>query len=245
MIRLMEKTEEEIHGRKFHISDLTLTCLEFMQRRKQTAEWVPLGLDEPERPLGNKSNWDLEAQYFVEDLMTSAFRHTPALFALPHAHFLNVSIYGVSTSQIVKLSPSFAVLYAFERDMLNRNFKTKTPNMGSFKVEPAYAWDWKDYIAKREEFDTRRGKLLEEKVASLHLDAKELTKEQVFQMVTADKNIYRDQTQRGRITSTIIEQKIPGVSFQSARYAANKINRLESELLKAEADKLGDSRSSG
>ena len=240
MIRIMEKVQEEIHGRKFSIDDLTLTCLEFMRRRKNVPEWTPLGLDEPERPVGNKSNWDLEAQYFVEDLMTSPFRHVPALFALPHSHFLNVSIYGVGTSQIVKLSKTLAQVYELERDQLNRNFKTYTWLRGSFTLDMPYAWDWKAYMEKRDKFDIARGKLLEDKVARLHSDTRDLDKEQVYLMVKADMKRFMDPKKKNTVTPSQVEAEL-GVSFASARYAARKINLQQREMMKAEADKLGPS----
>jgi hypothetical protein len=237
MIRIQEKVQEEIHGRKFHIDDLTLTCLEFMQRRKAVGEWTPLGLDEPERPVGNKSNWDLVAQAFVEDLMTSPFRHIPAMFALPHAHYLNVSIYGIATSQIIKHSRSFCELYEYERDQLNRSMDTFTWGRGTFTIDPAYSWDWKDYIDKREAFDIKRGRELEEKVASLSLEVRQLDKYQVYQMVEADPKRFTD-PRSGKITPSMVEDKL-GVSFAAARFAAGKFNKKERELAAAEADKIG------
>ncbi len=237
MIRIAEKVQEEIHGRKWSIDDCSLTCLEFMQRRKQVPEWTPLQLDEPERPIGNKSQWDQEAQLFVEDLMTSPFRHIPAMFALPHSHFLNVSVYGVATSQIVKDTKSQATLYEYDRDQLNRTFKTFTWNRGTFHIDPAYSWDWLKYIRKREEFDTRRGKMLEEKVMALHSDIKDLSKEQIYSIVVADRKRFED-VKKGSVTPTRVEELL-GCSYAAARYAAGKANRIERELLAAEADKIG------
>lgn len=237
MMRINEKFLEEVLGRKFHIDNLGLTCLEVMERRKIVPEWTPLDLDEPERPLGNKSNWDLEAQYFVEDLMTSPFHHIPVMFALPHAHFLNVSVYGVLTSQIVKLNKSECETFEIQRDQLNRSLDVYTPKRGHFRVGMPYAWDWKDYCEKRDKFDTRRGKVLEEKVRLLHTDTRDLDKEQVYLMVKADLRTYTDK-RKGNISPGLIETKL-GVSYASARYAAKKANSLQDEILKAEADKLG------
>lgn len=235
MIRIQEKVQEVIHGRRFHIDDCTLTCLEFMQRRKKVGEWSPLSLDEPERPIGNKSNWDQEAMLFTEDLMTSPFRHIPALFALPHTHYLNVSIFGVCTSQIVKTSKSEGDLYEFQRDQVNRTFKTYTPNRGHISFEPCYAWDWKAYCEKREAFDTKRGKILEEKVAALHSDTKDLDKEQVYQMVIADQKPYTD-SRTGHVSPSLIEVKL-GVSYAKAHFAAKKINQLQRDIELAEIGK--------
>ena len=239
MIRINEKFLEEVLGRKFDIDNLGLTCLEVMERRKVVPEWTPIDLDEPERPLGNKSNWDLEAQYFVEDLMTSPFHHIPVMFALPHAHFLNVSVYGVLTSQIVKLNKSECETFEIQRDQLNRSLDVYTPKRGHFKVGMPYAWDWKAYCEKREKFDTRRGKILEEKVRLLHTDTRDLDKEQVYLMVKADPKTYTDK--KGNVSAGLIETKL-GVSYASARYAAKKTINLQEEILKAEADKLGDSK---
>lgn len=235
MIRIQEKVQEEIHGRRFHIDDLALTCLDFMQRRKKVGEWTPLSLDEPERPIGNKSNWDQEAMLFTEDLMTSPFRHIPALFALPHTHYLNVSIYGVCTSQIVKTSKSEGDLFEYQRDQLNRSFKTYTPKRGHISFELCYAWDWKAYIEKREAFDTKRGRVLEEKVAALHSDTKDLDKEQVYQLVLSNQKPYTDQ-RSGLVSPTLIEQKL-GVSYAKAQFAAGKIKNLARELELAEIEK--------
>jgi len=239
MIRLAEKVQEEIHSRKFSIDDCTLTCLEFMQRRKAVAEWTPLQLDEPERPVGNKSSFDTEAQLFVEDLMTSPFRHIPGMFALPHSHFLNLSIFGVCTSLIVKLSKVHAQLYELERDQLNRNFKTYTWLRGSFKAEPAYSWDWEKYIRKREDFDTKRGRVLEEKVAALHVDTRDLSPQQIYQLVSADPKRFTD-PKKGRVTQALVMERLD-CSFQSSRYASGKFNRMQRELELAESDKIAPS----
>lgn len=222
MVRLHEKWEEEIHGRKFHIDNLCLETLEFMQRRKMVPEWTPLDLDEPERPVGNKTWYTEEAQYFVEDLMTSPWKHIPAMFALPHSHYLNNSIFGVATSQIVKNSQSHATLYELERDQLNRNFKTRTPCIGEFDLDPAYAWDWNAYMAKREAFDTKRGKILEDKVRSLQVINTDLTKEMVYQMVIADQNRFMA---KGEISTSQIEAEL-GVSYAKANFASTKAKRF-------------------
>jgi len=239
MIRIQEKVQEEIHGRRFHIDDLTLTCLEFMQRRKKLGEWAPLGLDEPERPVGNRNYWAEEAQLFVEDLMTSPFRHIPALFALPHSHYLNISVYGVATSQIVKTSKTEGDIYEYQRDQLNRSFTTYTPKLGHVSFEPCYAWDWKDYCEKREAFDTKRGKVLEEKVQALHSDTKDLDKDQVYQLVMAQAKDYTDRRD-SRVSPSLIEQKL-GVSYAKAQYAAGKANRLQREKEIAEIGRVSGS----
>lgn len=234
MIRLHEKWEEEVHGRKFHIDNLTLETLEFMQRRKTVPEWTPLDLDEPERPVGNKTWYTEEAQYFVEDLMTSPWKHIPAMFALPHSHYLNNSIFGVATSQIVKNSKGHATLYEFDRDQLNRNFKTRTPCIGEFDVEAAYAWDWEAYMRKRESFDTKRGKILEDKVRSLQVINTDLTKEMVYQMVVADQKRFHDPKSHD-ISTSQIEAEL-GVSYAKANFASTKAKRFLQQRDQAEKE---------
>jgi hypothetical protein len=232
MIRIHEKWEEEIHGRKFHIENLCLETLEFMERRKVVPEWTPLDLDEPERPVGNKTWYTEEAQYFVEDLMTSPWKHIPAMFALPHSHYLNNSIFGVATSQIVKNSKTHATLYELDRDQLNRNFKTRTPCVGEFDLDPAYAWDWNAYMIKREAFDTKRGKILEDKVRSLQVVNTELTKHMVYDMVIADPNRF---TVKGQISTSKIEAEL-GVAYSKANYASTKAKSFMLQREKAETD---------
>lgn len=224
MIRLHEKWEEEVHGRKFHVDNLCLETLEFMQRRKVVPEWTPLDLDEPERPVGNKTWYTEEAQYFVEDLMTSPWKHIPAMFALPHSHYLNNSIFGVATSQIVKNSKTHATLYELERDQLNRNFKTYTRTIGEFDLDPAYAWDWKAYMVKREAFDTKRGKILEDKVRSLQVINSDLTKEMIYQIVIADPQRFQDPKTK-EISPSHIEAEL-GVAYAKANYASIKAKRF-------------------
>jgi hypothetical protein len=232
MVRLHEKWEEEIHGRKFHIDNLCLEVLEFMRRRKVVPEWTPLDLDEPERPVGNKTWYTEEAQLFVEDLMTSPWKHIPAMFALPHSHYLNNSIFGVSTSQIVKNSKTHATLYELERDQLNRNFKTYTRAVGEFDLDPAYAWDWDKYMKKREAFDTKRGKMLEDKVASLQTMSMDLTKEMVYQIVIADQKRFTDKKTK-EISTSAVEAEL-GVSYAKANFASTKAKRIIDERNKAE-----------
>jgi len=232
MIRIQEKWQEELHGRKFSIDHLTLETLEFMQRRKTVPEWTPLGLDEPERPVGNKTWYTEEAQYFVEDLMTSPWKHIPAIFALPHSHYLNNSIFGVATSQIIKTTKTHAVLYELERDQLNRNFKTYTWAVGEFDLDPAYAWDWNAYMQKREAFDTERGKILEDKVKSLQVINTDLTKEMVYQIVVGDKNRFLDPKTR-EISTSQIEAEL-GVSYAKANFASTKAKRFTRQREEAE-----------
>jgi hypothetical protein len=232
MVRLHEKWEEDIHGRKFHIDNLCLETLEFMQRRKVVPEWTPLDLDEPERPVGNKTWYTEEAQYFVEDLMTSPWKHIPAMFALPHSHYLNNSIFGVATSQIVKNSKTHATIYELERDQLNRTFKTYTKHPAEFDLDPAYAWDWKAYMLKREAFDTRRGKILEDKVRSLQVINTDLTKEMVYQMVIADSKRFED-PRTHEISPSAVEAEL-GVAYSKANYAATKAKRFIRQREQAE-----------
>lgn len=232
MIRLHEKWEEEIHGRKFHIDNLTLETLEFMQRRKVVPEWTPLDLDEPERPVGNKTWYTEEAQLFVEDLMTSPWKHIPAMFALPHSHYLNNSIFGVATSQIVKKSRTRAILYELERDQLNRNFKTRTWGVGEFDLDAAYAWDWKSYMVKREAFDSKRGKILEDKVRSLQVVNTDLTKEMIYQMVIADPKRFED-PKTHEISPSHIEAEL-NVPYAKANYASIKAKRIKRQRDEAE-----------
>lgn len=232
MIRLHEKWEEDIHGRKFDIDNLCLETLEFMKRRKIVPEWTPLDLDEPERPVGNKTWYTEEAQYFVEDLMTSPWKHIPAMFALPHSHYLNNSIFGVATSQIVKNRKDHATIYELERDQLNRNFKTYTKHPSEFDIDAAYAWDWKAYMAKREEFDTKRGKILEDKVASLQVINTDLTKQMVYQIVIADPDRFRDGKSR-EISQSKIEAEL-SVSYAKANYASTKAKGFLKERDRAE-----------
>ena len=233
MIRLQEKWQEDIHGRKFHIDDLCLETLEYMQRRKVVPEWTPIGLDEPERPVGNKTWYTEEAQLFVEDLMTSPWKHIPAMFALPHSHYLNNSIFGVATSQIVKNSKTHATIYELERDQLNRNFKTFTKNPAEFDLDPAYAWDWNAYMEKREAFDTRRGKILEDKVRSLQVFATNLTKEMVYQMVVSDPKRFED-PKTHEISPSHIEAEL-GVPYAKANYASIKAKRIIRQREEAES----------
>lgn len=236
MIRIQEKVQEEIHGRKFSIDDLTLECLEYMERRKMVPEWTPLALDEPERPVGNKSNFEVEAQIFVEDLMTSPFRHIPGLFALPHSHYLNFSIFGVATSQIVKTSRTDGEVYEYKRDQLNRSFTTYTPRLGHISFEPAYAWDWAKYINKREAFDQKRGKELEDKMRTLRMESRNLDKDQVYSLVMADLKKFTD-PRKGIVSASLVEEKL-SVSYASARYAAGKVNQLQREREIAEVGKV-------
>jgi len=234
MIRLQEKWQEDINGRKFHVDDLTLETLEFMRRRKVVPEWTPIGLDEPERPVGNKNWFTEEAQLFVEDLMTSPWKHIPAMFALPHSHYLNNSIFGVATSQIVKDRKDHFTLYELERDQLNRNFKTYTRAIGECDIDPAYAWDWADYMEKREAYDTKRGKILEEKVHSLQTQASDLTKEMTYQLVIADKERFVDPKSK-EISASQIEAEL-GVSYAKANFASVKAKRFLREREKAEKE---------
>lgn len=234
MMRLQEKWQEDVNGRRFHIDDLTLETLEFMRRRKIVPEWNPLGLDEPERPVGNKSWYTEEAQYFVEDLMTSPWKHIPAMFALPHSHYLNNSIFGVATSQVVKESKSHAVLYELIRDQLNRNFKTKTKATGEFDLDPAYAWDWLAYMKKREAFDTKRGKILEDKIASLQTMSTDLTKEMVYQIVLGDQKRFEDPKSH-EISTSAIEAEL-GVSYAKANFASTKTKQFLRKRDLAEKD---------
>ena len=232
MIRIHEKWEEEIHGRKFQIDNLCLETLEFMQRRKIVPEWTPLDLDEPERPVGNKTWYTEEAQYFVEDLMTSPWKHVPAMFALPHTHYLNNSIFGVATSQIVKNSKTHATIYELERDQLNRNYKTYTKHPAEFDIDGAYAWDWNAYMVKREAFDTKRGKILEDKVRSLQVINSDLTKEMVYQMVIADPDRFKD-PKTHEVSPSHIEAEL-SVPYAKANYASIKAKRFIHQREEAE-----------
>lgn len=235
MIRIMEKVQEEVNGRKYHKDDCTLTTLEYVRRRKAVPEWTPCGLDEPTRGgLSNKKWMQEEAQIFVQDLVATAFRHTPFLSALPHSHFLNNEVYGVSTSLIVKESKGIATLYELWRDQLNRGLKTGTRNNGSFHVDYPYAWDWNDYMEKREAFDSKVGKINEEKLRSLELLSVDLTKEQVYQIVLSEPEKYRNPKTK-EISYSEIEAEL-GVSAAMANYAATRVKRFLRNKEKAEEE---------
>ncbi len=234
MIRIMEKVQEA-HGRKFSIDDCCLDILEFMRRQKAVPEWTPLGLDEPQRGsnVGNKTQFSQDAQDFVEDLQTKAFRHVPALFSLPHNHFLSVAIYLVATSQIIKLSRKDAELFEYERDQLNRTGKTLTWKRGHFTIDRPYAWDWKEYMDKREKFDRERGTILEARVAARQEQASSLTKEQVYLVVAGNPHNYEDHN--GNVSQSIIEAKL-GVSQAKANYGAVKYRTMREKHEEAEKE---------
>lgn len=235
MIRIMEKVQEEINGRKYGINDCTLTTLEYVRRRKFVPEWTPVGLDEPTRGgLSNKKWQKEEALIFVQDLVATAFRHIPFLTALPHSHFLNNEVYGVATSLIVKDAKGTATLYELWRDQLNRGFKTGTKNLGTFQVDFPYAWDWNDFIKKREDFDVKAGIINEEKLRSLEIASTELTKEQVYQIVIADPDKYRNQKTK-EISYSEIQAEL-GIPASMANFASTKAKRFLREREKAEKE---------
>jgi hypothetical protein len=119
-----------------------------------------------------------------------------------------------------------------ERDQLNRSYKTYTKHPAEFDIDPAYAWDWNAYMVKREAFDTKRGKILEDKVRSLQVINTDLTKEMVYQMVIADPKRFQD-PKSNMISQSQIETEL-GVSYAKANYASVKAKRFIHQREEAE-----------
>ncbi|HEX9196967.1 MAG TPA: hypothetical protein VF906_04150 [Candidatus Bathyarchaeia archaeon] len=235
-IRAMEKVEEEVHGRKYDPENFVFTNEKLIERFRAVGERTPLGLDEPERPAGNRNWHTQENQDLVEFLMTNAYEHKSVLFPLPHSHFLDNAIVGICTSQVVVGPKGHARLYGFSRDMLNRSMKPSTPLIAEFDFEKPYAWDWLEYLNRKREFNQERGKVIYSNVQRIqHLSSQEknpLTKDEVFQMVFANQSEYRGSN--GNVSASMVEAKIPGISYATAQSAAKRVNLENRGLENAE-----------
>jgi hypothetical protein len=221
-----------LHGREPTIEDCVLTPLEDLERMDKVAEWTPLVGDEWNRGAGHRRWWTQENQDYAEVLQTTAYKHIHRLFPMPHESLLDNAIVGVCTAQIVVERPGIATVFAYQRDQLNRTYKNYTPFLGKLTLKMPDAKLWHAYELKRDQFTTKRKKVIEERTranmeAALREEATPKTDE-VLALILANPEAYK--STHGKISAMKIAAKHK-VSWHRAETLATQA-REETEKTK-------------
>jgi len=159
-MRIAEVVEKELHGREWTIDSLGFETSWYIRRKHEVAEWTPLVLDEPNRAAGNRQWFSEENQDFAEDLQTTAFQHRHGLFPLPHQHLADNALVGICTAQIVVMRKGVGEVFAYDRDQLNRSYKTRTYRVGTLYFKKPSAKLWHEYMQKRAAYTGERERLI-------------------------------------------------------------------------------------
>jgi hypothetical protein len=207
--RIYELVETYLHNREPTIEDTVLTPLEDLERMDKVSEWTPLVGDEWNRGAGHRRWWTQENQDYAEVLQTTAYRHVHRLFPMPHESLLDNAIVGICTAQIVVEKPGIATVFAYERDQLNRTYKNYTPFLGELRLKMPNAKLWHEYERKRDEFTTRRKKIIEERTranmeAALREEASPRSDE-LLSLIIASPDAYK--SSHGKISAMKIAAK--------------------------------------
>lgn len=237
VMRLQEKIDEDIVGRKFDNDDMSFNAIGLTDRWEKVKEWTALSLDEPNRPggAGNRSWQSPENNALVEWMQTRAFEHRPCFFSLPHSRLLDLNIDSVCTSEIVMDRRGHGLVYEFQRNMLNRTAKTKTKYLGELFIGQPYAWDWAEYMKRRIEYTRQRGDRIRETLTQIQKASDKpvtvLTIEDIVSVIMADSLEYRDK--QGRFSPSLIRSKLK-VPYSKAQQASTDAMLLEKENGRAE-----------
>jgi len=233
-MRIGEKVMEEVEGGKYDCDQMSFENHEFMEKWEKFREWTPCILDEPNRPAGNRSWHTQSNQALAEWLQTRAFEHRPSLFPLPHEHLLDNAITAVATSHMVVDRRGHCFVYEYQRDQLNRTYRTRTPYLGQFTFDRPYAWDWAEYMKRRTAYTRERGQLLKEKVLSIDKQAAStmapLSVEEVASIIAASPDEYM---LRGDVSPSMVRSKLK-VSYAKAQQATTDYKLMRKETEKAE-----------
>jgi len=211
---------------KFDIDQFSFEIPEFMEKWQKYPEWTPFTLDEPNRPAGNRA-WHTPANNaLAEWIQTRAYEHRPAFFPLPHEHLLDNSITLVCTSEATLDRRGHATIWEFDRDLLNRAGKARTPKRGTISFDPPYAEDWAEYMRRRVEYNEKRGVLLMEKARMLN------RKEEVVPSLTHDEAVSviisnpSDFQVDGKFNAIRVSNMIPGFSQYASQKAVDDAKRI-------------------
>src|SRR6266567_6621592 len=239
-MRIAEVVEKEVHGREWPIENLGFETGWYIKRKREVEEWTPLVLDEPNRAAGNRQWFSEENIDFAEDLQTTAYQHRHGLFPLPHQHLMDNALVGVCTAQIVILRKGVAQVFAYDRDQLNRSYKTRTYSVGMLYFKKPSAQLWHAYMQKRSEYTSEREKLIlarsEKRKVEVEVASLTPTSETILETVLSNPQPYIGVT--GRISYTKIQARHKGLGHSKAQVIAQQANDTFDEKRKRDRDTL-------
>ena len=237
-IRMGEKLMEAGLGpagrEKFDMDQMSFEIPEFMEKWLKFPEWTPVILDEPNRPAGNRA-WHTPANNaLAEWVQTRAYEHKPSFFPLPHEHLLDNSVVLVCTSEATLERRGHATIWEYDRDLLNRSGKARTPKRGTISFDKPYDSDWAEYMRRRIEYNQQRGEVLLEKARLL--DRKEelvpvFTHNEAVQAIMAHPE---DFSVNGKLNAIRVANVIQGFSQYAAQRAVDDVKRILERRDKAE-----------
>ena len=202
----------ELLDPEFTIDNIGFETSWYIQQADKSKRGSILVLDEPNRAAGNRSWFSEENRGFAEFLQTNAYRGIHGLFPLPHAHLIDNAVSGVCTAQIVMDEPGKGAIYTFERDQLNRSYKTFTPNWGQIRFSRPDAKLCHAYEKKRDEYTRQRNQVFLKRLEANAEIAQSMAKRDIVQEVLADINKFME---KGKIAPQLIMGQF-GVSSHKA-----------------------------
>lgn len=239
-MRIAEVIERELHGREWPIENLGFETGWYIKRKREVEEWTPLVLDEPNRAAGNRSWFSEENIDFAEDLQTTAYQHRHGLFPLPHQHLMDNALVGVCTAQIVILREGVGEVFAYNRDQLNRSYRTRTYRVGTIYFKKPSPQLWHSYMKKRAEYTGEREKLIlarsDKRKTEIETSSFVPTSETILDTILSNPQPYIGVT--GRISYTKIQARHNGLGHSKAQVIAEKANEALSKARKVDRDTL-------
>lgn len=238
VLMAMHTVEEQVHGSHADLDNFAFSNTQLMERYEIVPQHKLLGEDEPQRST-NASNrkWSSQGnQDLVEFLMQEAHSHNGVLFATPHNGFVDNHLVDIWTSLVVvgQDHKGMARLYGMDRYMLERQIKNDTPFIAQWDYrnpEKAIPDLWREYLKRKIAENAKRAVTLIENSRRADKDltaGRGMDKVQAYELVRKDPAKYKDD--KGKVTGSSIEVKIPNISASAASYAAKRINddiRLE------------------
>ena len=239
-MRIAEVIERELHSREWPTENLGFETGWYIKRKREVAEWTPIVLDEPNRAAGNRSWFSEENIDFAEDLQTTAYQHRHGLFPLPHQHLMDNALVGVCTAQIVVVRKGVGEVFAYDRDQLNRSYKTRTYRVGTLYFKKPSAHLWHEYMKKRSEYTSEREKLIlsrsDKRKVEVEVASLAPTSETILETVLSNPQPYIGVT--GRISYTKIQARHKGLGHSKAQVIAEQANEAFEEKRRKDRDTL-------
>src|SRR5436309_77142 len=230
-MRICEVVERDLHGREWPIENLGFETSWYIRRKHEVAEWTPLVLDEPNRAAGNRQWFSEENIDFAEDLQTTAYQHRHGIFPLPHQHLADNALVGICTAQIVVVRKGVGEVFAYDRDQLNRAYKTRTYRVGTLYFKKPSPKLWHEYMQKRSEYTGEREKLIlarsDKRQAQLLEVASAESEESILDKIKTNPQAYIGIS--GRIVKKKIMNRHKGLSHAKAELLAEEANQVLGE----------------
>ena len=232
-MRICEVVERDLHGREWPIENLGFETSWYIRRKHEVAEWTPLVLDEPNRAAGNRQWFSEENIDFAEDLQTTAYQHRHGIFPLPHQHLADNALVGICTAQIVVVRKGVGEVFAYDRDQLNRAYKTRTYRVGTLYFKKPSPKLWHEYMQKRSEYTGEREKLIlarsDKRKTEINAQASEQSPSSILEEITRNPQPYIGIT--GKISYHKILAIHTGLPQNRAQVLATQANTTLAEDL--------------